>query len=109
MPGTLVCRARNGPRIPSGASGLGSNVSKWLGPPHIQKRMTAVSGGAAGRAASSWQGQPAERERARPQERPPREGVLVLHAAFISGKAGDGQSGRAVVTPTCSPRREEPH
>ena len=30
--------------ISAGASGLGSHVSNWLGPPHIQKRMTEVGG-----------------------------------------------------------------
>ena len=30
-----------GPRISTGASGLGSHVSIWLGPPESQKRMTA--------------------------------------------------------------------
>ena len=42
MPGTAVRIGRNGPRISAGASGFGSNVSNWLGPPHIQKRMTDV-------------------------------------------------------------------
>src|SRR4029453_19000838 len=35
---------RNGPRISAGASGFGSHVSNWVGPPHIQKRMTDVGG-----------------------------------------------------------------
>ena len=34
----------NVPRISWGASGLGSKVSMWLGPPPIQSRMQAVSG-----------------------------------------------------------------
>ena len=42
MPGTLVGIGRNGPRYSAGAFGLGSNVSNWLGPPHIQNRMTEV-------------------------------------------------------------------
>src|SRR4051794_33981760 len=42
IPGTAVLIGRNGPRISAGASGLGSNVSNWLGPPHIQNRMTDV-------------------------------------------------------------------
>ena len=33
------------PRYSLGAFGLGSKVSNWLGPPHIQKRMTEVGGG----------------------------------------------------------------
>src|SRR5205823_174856 len=45
MPGTAVWIGRNGPRYSIGAAGLGSKVSNWLGPPHIQKRMTEVSGG----------------------------------------------------------------
>ena len=31
----------NSPRMPSGASGLGSNVSNWLGAPHRKTRMQA--------------------------------------------------------------------
>src|SRR5690349_8547881 len=42
MPGTAVWMGRNGPLISLGASGLGSQVSNWLGPPHIQNRMTDV-------------------------------------------------------------------
>ena len=42
MPGTLVDIAWNSPRISAGASGLGSNVSKWLGPPSSQIRMQLV-------------------------------------------------------------------
>src|SRR4051812_10667980 len=42
-PGTLVAIGRNGPRYSVGASGLRSYVSSWLGPPHIQKRMTEAS------------------------------------------------------------------
>src|SRR5436190_6058927 len=56
MPGTVVWIGRNGPRYSVGASGLGSKVSNWLGPPHIQNRMTAVWGSdrsAAARAAST--------------------------------------------------------
>src|SRR5688572_2722851 len=30
---------RNGPRTSSGASGLRSKVSRWLGPPHMNRRM----------------------------------------------------------------------
>src|SRR5438876_7241515 len=43
MPETFVGMALNSPRISWGASGLGSNVSIWLGPPPIQRRMTDVS------------------------------------------------------------------
>ncbi len=39
IPGTFVAMRRNGPRMSSGASGLGSHVSSWLGPPHIKIRM----------------------------------------------------------------------
>ena len=42
-PGRLVAIAPNGPRKPPGASGLGSQVSMWPGPPLSQKRMTLVS------------------------------------------------------------------
>src|SRR5437763_1314736 len=40
IPGTAVRMALNGPRYSFGALGFGSQVSNWLGPPHIQKRMT---------------------------------------------------------------------
>src|SRR5262245_20190629 len=42
MPGTLVRMGLSGPRYSCGASGFMSYVSSWLGPPHIQKRMTEV-------------------------------------------------------------------
>lgn len=38
-PGTAVGMALNSPRYSTGASGLGSNVSKCVGPPSIQMRM----------------------------------------------------------------------
>src|SRR5690242_10933315 len=41
MPGVRVAMVRYGPRISVEASGLGSQVSIWLGPPDSQKRMTA--------------------------------------------------------------------
>ncbi len=37
----MVEIARYGPRISDGASGLGSHMSMWLGPPESQNRMTA--------------------------------------------------------------------
>src|SRR5687768_935545 len=45
MPGTLVLIAPNSPRISCGVSGFGSNVSIWLGPPPIQRRMQEVDFG----------------------------------------------------------------
>ena len=41
-PGSRVGMTPNGPRFWSGRSGLGSQVSIWLGPPAIQSRMTAL-------------------------------------------------------------------
>ena len=41
-PGTLVAMVRNGPRTSAGASGFGSQVSRWLGPPDSQMRITAL-------------------------------------------------------------------
>src|SRR5262245_11704917 len=38
-PGTEVGLVANSPRISAGASGLGSNVSRWLGPPTWYKKM----------------------------------------------------------------------
>src|SRR5262245_8947561 len=43
MPGTLVGIAPNSPRYSIGASGFGSHVSCWLGPPRIQRMMTEFS------------------------------------------------------------------
>src|SRR5437762_11749738 len=40
MPGTLVLIAPNSPRYSIGASGFGSHVSCWLGPPRIQRMIT---------------------------------------------------------------------
>ena len=41
MPGTLVAMGLKGPRTSAGASGLGSQVSIWLGPP-TQKQHDTV-------------------------------------------------------------------
>src|SRR6185436_10731978 len=43
MPGTRVGIGRNSPRNSLGASGFGSHVSMWLGPPRIQRMMTELS------------------------------------------------------------------
>ena len=47
MPGTVVRMGLKGPRYSAGAAGLRSYVSRWLGPPHIQNKMTDVSAGTA--------------------------------------------------------------
>src|SRR5438067_14931 len=39
MPGTVVAIGWYGPRIPSGAIGFRSHVSRWLGPPHSRMKM----------------------------------------------------------------------
>src|SRR5690242_8150896 len=39
MPGTLVLIALYGPRTSAGASGFGSKVSSWLGPPTRNRKM----------------------------------------------------------------------
>src|SRR3954467_3344377 len=49
-PGTDVAIVENGPRTSGDASGLGSNVSRWLGPPAGQIRMHDVAFGPGGRA-----------------------------------------------------------
>ena len=41
-PGTRVAIVPKGPRVSTGASGFGSHVSRWLGPPESQNRMTAL-------------------------------------------------------------------
>ena len=45
MPGRRVDRVPNSPRMPSGASGLGSNVSNWLGEPQRKMKMQASAVG----------------------------------------------------------------
>src|SRR4051812_26902369 len=42
MPGTLVFIVPNSPRTSAGASGLGSHMSIWLGPPRIHKSRTLL-------------------------------------------------------------------
>ena len=41
--GTAVEIGENSPRISTGASGLGSQVSNWLGPPRIQRMITELA------------------------------------------------------------------
>src|ERR1043166_2901852 len=43
MPGTFVGIAPKAPRYSDGASGFGSHVSCWLGPPRIQRMITDFS------------------------------------------------------------------
>src|SRR5262249_20186481 len=43
-PGTVVGRTPNSPRYSAGASGFGSHVSIWLGPPRIHRMMTDDAG-----------------------------------------------------------------
>ena len=43
MPGTFVGMVPNGPRTWLVASGLGSHMSIWLGPPESQNKMTDFS------------------------------------------------------------------
>src|SRR5262245_65757690 len=40
MPGTLVGMVPNSPRYSAGAFGLGSHMSRWLGPPRIHRIIT---------------------------------------------------------------------
>ena len=48
MPGSAVGMVLNSPRMPSGASGFGSNVSMCDGPPKRSSRMTALAGARCG-------------------------------------------------------------
>src|SRR5208283_1328487 len=43
MPSTLVLMGLNSPRMLEGASGLGSQMSMWLGPPWRNSRMTDLA------------------------------------------------------------------
>jgi hypothetical protein len=43
IPGTVVAMGLYGPRISAGASGLRSQVSRWLGPPHNKMKMHDLS------------------------------------------------------------------
>src|SRR5262245_16982344 len=94
IPGTADLIGPNGPRISAGASGFGSNVSNWLGPPHIQNRMTEVSGvgsGVLARAAPNAPGRPSP---ARP--RPARRTVRRLIGPEQSGIGQFQGGGRRV-------------
>src|SRR6516162_9175832 len=42
-PGVRVAMAANSPRYSAGASGLGSQVSCWAGPPHMNRTMQALA------------------------------------------------------------------
>ena len=42
-PGTAVGMGLNSPRNSAGASGLGSQVSCWAGPPHMNRTMHALA------------------------------------------------------------------
>src|SRR6185437_7332864 len=53
IPGTLLGLTPNSPRYSTGASGLGSHMSMWLGPPRIHRMMTDFSREAPG-AAAPW-------------------------------------------------------
>src|SRR5262245_40841528 len=55
MPGTFVRMVPNSPRYSAGASGLGSHMSMWLGPPRIHRMMTELRRVAAAEfACASW-------------------------------------------------------
>src|SRR5689334_24725633 len=43
IPSTLVFMGLNNPRMLDGASGLGSQISMWLGPPCKNRRMTDLA------------------------------------------------------------------
>ena len=66
MPGTRVAIDRYGPRISAGASGLGSHMSIWLGPPESQNRMTALRSAAGVSARADRRSRSASPKPARP-------------------------------------------
>src|SRR5262249_23606372 len=80
-PGTLVGTGRKGPRTASGASGLRSQVSSWLGPPTRNSRMQLTSP-ALPAAAAGWAGRRraggAGGEGADGKEVAPRQAVAAL-------------------------------
>ena len=71
-PGSLVGITPKGPRFWSGRSGLGSQVSMWLGPPAIQSRITACSPAVGGRPRTPAHGSGAGRAGSAPPSRQPR-------------------------------------
>src|SRR5262245_25038861 len=68
-PGSFVVVTPNGPRFSIGRSGLGSQVSIWLGPPVIQRRMTLLrpfGDWPAAAAVARWRNRPGTLSPARP-------------------------------------------
>ena len=71
MPGTFVRIAPNAPRNSAGASGFGSQVSCWLGPPRIHRMITDFSRDVdfpAARAACSARSRPGSESPAMPRK-----------------------------------------
>src|ERR1700686_2310182 len=86
MPSTLVLMALNSPRMLAGASGFGSQMSMWLGPPCRKSMMTDFA--------------------------PPNafEGLSILAAAWAFQEKNSGRlSPRSVAPPTrINSRRDHP-
>ena len=78
MPGTDVSIGRNSPRMLSGASGLRSNVSRWLGPPAIHSRMHDLACGCSAACAASRPSQPLSVPPAAASERNSRREMIAF-------------------------------
>ena len=96
-PGTRVAIEPNGPRIWAGASGLGSHMSRWLGPPESQKRITdfrseADPAGAAARLSACIWSNPAVETPARPPRPAWRNQRLVAEPTRIRSCSGGCQT-----------------
>ena len=88
-PGTLDGMQPSSPRISSGASGLGSNVSSWLGEPYMKSRMhdlawpnpgrlaagTIAAARACDKCCNSGRASPSKPERADLKQLAPRQAV----------------------------------
>ncbi len=95
MPGTDVSIGLNSPRTSAGASGLGSNVSMWLGPPAIQSRMHDLGRGPSGAAAASRPSQPhsdAPAAAAATNSRRPKFGRIASSPGAVAVLSGSGKT-----------------
>ncbi len=68
-PGQRVAMEPNGPRTSEGASGFGSHVSSWLGPPTNSSRITDRS---AGTSSEDPRAKAGAKDPSQPRPRPPR-------------------------------------
>ncbi len=102
MPGTLVAIGRKTLLMPSGASGLRSNVSNWLGPPRKNSRITEVSVPAVpavARRQQMRQQEAAQRQCSNSQHFAPADRSWTLGRSY--GSSLDHGANAGFLTPSC--------